>query len=240
MNTFTLGLVVEGVTDLPVIQCIVAHHLSEAGVREVRFRSLQPKYDRTSDEWGEGGYHAVKAWCLRNDPQKRVELFLRPLFAGDETCDALLIHLDGDLAERFAEEVGRPEWAENPSAAERGRVIGHLLDRWLWSEPGERAEEALHVPLVAVQATETWIIAGARPDLADPEAVEPVAALLALSPGLGDQRRPGHLKKDPKRWRRLTRRYVDGNERSIIGRCPHLRSALDALVELTENESALR
>lgn len=231
---FVVGLVAEGKTDLPVIECLVAASFEASGRGPVEVRNLHPHYDATSGTWEDGGWYTVLAWCLQFGPTARVSEFLRPVFAGDRACDALLVHLDGDMAHKLATDLGLPPLGPSPPPDERGSVIRRVLDVWLWPkpEPEHRPLGELHVPLPAVQATETWIVAGARPDLMDPESVEPTQALIAISPGLEHQKSPGHLRKSLKRWRRLSRRYVAGNEASIIARCPHLAAALDELTAL--------
>lgn len=233
--TFVVGVVAEGKTDLPVIEQLLGAAFEAEGRGLVEVRNLHPRYDATSGTWEDAGWRKVQAWCVRYAPTSRVGEFLRPIFAGDRACDALLIHLDADIADAVADELGfLPSLGPAPSPAERGAVIRRALDAWLWPkpEPIRRERPAQHVSLAAVQATESWIVAGARPDLVEPEAVDPVAALIASDPALERRRAPGHLRKSPKRWRRLSQRYVVGNEASIIARCPHLRAALDALTAL--------
>ncbi|MCB9760509.1 MAG: hypothetical protein H6739_11775 [Alphaproteobacteria bacterium] len=227
---FTVGLVAEGVTDLVVIERIVRESLEGAGLAagELRFEMLQPERDATSGQWSDGGHGHVKAWCLRYPPGLRLGSFLQPLFAGvPARCDLIVVHLDADVIVPIAhaEGLGVPDPL---TAFAQGVLTRAVLERWLWPDP-TRPGEGRHTLLPAVQATETWIVAGADPALADPESADPVPLLIALNPGLSDGGASPKLKKSRRKWGQLFRRHLAGQVADVAARCPHLQHALSEI-----------
>ncbi len=170
----------------------------------------------------------VKAWCLKHPPQKRWDLFQRPLFANTEpTIDCVVVHLDADIVRTI---VAREGWAraKPQNSSEEGALLREVIEHWLWPD-SNRIGEDRHVLFLAVQSTESWIVAGALADLRLPEAVDPVPLLLRINPGLANARAPGKLSKTKKRWQKLWRRHLNGKVSAVAARCPHLLVALTQL-----------
>ena len=73
-------------------------------------------------------------------------------------------------------------------------------------------------------------MAGALPDLFDPEEHDPVPLLLGVNAGMADG--SGMLRKTQARWRKLVRRHMAGRVAEIAGRCPELKRVLGEVVGL--------
>jgi hypothetical protein len=217
-----VGVIAEGQTDVEVLKVILREHLAAAGVvvneRELEVRRLFPEPDGTTG----GGWSVLASWLKAHGPLWRRRRYLEPLFADEAPCNALLVHLDGDVATHVAAALGWPEPA--PTPAGRAQVIHDALMTWLFPEG---AADPAHVILPAVWCTETWLVVGLVPVTADPEAVDPAPWLIGVSPGLATP--GGKLRKSVERWRKLAKRRLAGEVDRVVARCAHLKQALDQL-----------
>ena len=161
MKILRIGLVVEGKTDHIVIKALFQHRISTLRPHaQVRFIEIQPCLDETGASTP-GGWTHVYAWCMRNSPEARESLYLgRPLFANTadaNRCDVLVVALDSDASAEIASKFSLAPPPPPPSPVERGEFIRSTIVTWLWPNGGEVQDR--HVPVAAVEAIETWLIA---------------------------------------------------------------------------------
>lgn len=229
-----IGVIAEGPTDVVTLEVYLEEWFRRHFPRiPLQIRSLQPEIDATSGNFSDGGWTWVKTWCENNSSEDRTALYLQPVFENEQPCDILLILLDGDVVDEYTREYPDIQLPPILNAEARGLVVEEVLTRWLWGSYAAR-EQDLHANQQclgkAVQALETWFVAGLDQDIEEPEEVTPDSTLLDLVPSLPTRTRGGRsrLRKTTKRWRRLAE-CTKGNVDHIRGSCPHFRDLLDCI-----------
>mgnify|MGYP000225817754 CR=1 FL=1 len=223
--TITFGLVTEGVTDVETVQVLVREYLRPIGI-ESSFKRLQPALDATTRGYTQGGWSHLMAWCASHPRNERESLFLQPIFKDvDAICDVILVQMDGDIIQCIASQHTIPITPVTDSLS-MFAAVETVLSSWLWPS-GPRSPQEVTVP--AIQSTESWIIAGARPDISSPEDEDPVPLLIALDKNLEDPGRCGKLVKNSAQWVMLAHAHVQGNVNNITARCPLLLTSLGSV-----------
>lgn len=238
----TIGLVTEGHTDQVVIEHLLNCYARSKKInRAVTCRRLQPPADRTSGETsGNGGWEQVYQWCLKN--RRFYERFQAPppamtWFANDtdsDCCDKIIIHLDADLLDRadsrlfeFSHVQERPSDTSTPT--ERGLFLRDTLYGWLCPDQGEL--DPRHILAPAVEAIETWLVAGLCDD-AEPETNRHVARRLVecafFLRGRPVPPKAKKLNKKERNYQRLAQQAGQEIDR-IAARCPHFKMLADAV-----------
>lgn len=153
-----VGLVAEGVSDLPIFEGVLAESLAMDTGADLMVTLLQPRRDELTGAKSGGGWLQVKARCqqLARDGQ---------LLAVLASNDLLVVHLDQDV-------LHLAEFAHCGSAA----ALCDEVHGWLGlAERHPRVVVALPAP-----STDAWLLARVAPELADVETViAPKAVLLA-------------------------------------------------------------
>ncbi|SEH07574.1 hypothetical protein [Candidatus Venteria ishoeyi] len=185
---------------------------------------IQPNSDNTSangDE--EGGWLQVYKWCLNNPPALRKRLYGSGLFTTSPAYSALVLHLDGDLCGKaelhaVSQEVN-PENFDLQQASGRGAYLRAVLQNWLQAEDDENLIFSL-----AIEAIETWLLAGLDTQREYPEnAQNPEAILLPLYQhlqGKRAQKKQKKLQKNEKTYQKLSHEAAK-NTAHIAASCPH-------------------
>ena len=162
-----IGIVCEGSHDFCFLKEVMDELLKSKGYQQNTFEALQPKVDATSMQVDGGGYEAVRQWLLTN---KRVGLrkyFTPSLFATSQVYDAIVIQIDGDVADLSTDFKISPYSASFTSV--HHRVAS--LKSWVFSLA--EAEPALAGNLIAAIPTlqmEAWILAALQPAAINVEA----------------------------------------------------------------------
>ena len=159
------ALVTEGKTDQIVLSTLLSQVFSSCNDSD--FKNVQPSDNTSNDINSEGGWWQVRKWCLKKPPALRRALFSGGLFATSPPYKALIIHLDGDLCDKaeFKNTHTLDEANFNlQQAAGRGQYLAAVLHSWLQTE----AKEPI-IFVLAIEAIETWLLAGLTDDLADIE-----------------------------------------------------------------------
>ena len=229
-----IGVVAEGPTDVVTLEVYLEEWFRRYCPNiPLQIRPLQPEIDETSGNFSDGGWTWVKTWCENNPAEDRAAQFLQPLFESQKPCDILLIILDGDVIGEYTREYPDIQLPCNPDAGARGSVVEEVLIRWLWGS-NEAREQDLHANQYclgkAVQALETWLIAGLDQGIAEPEEVTPESALLNLVPKLQTRSRRGRrrLVKTTKQWRTLAE-CAKGGVDHVRASCPHFHDLLECI-----------
>jgi hypothetical protein len=153
-----VGLVVEGGTDVAVIQQLVKSELLRRGKGKVAFKLLQPQTDATGSTQT-GGWAKVVGWCLGNTGDG-VDTYFAPTTADDVPCDIIIVHLDSDIIVDCLKKSSI-QCPEHPSkVVTLVDRIRSALDEWLDLDQSRRDRFAY---AVAVFKTENWILA-TRPE----------------------------------------------------------------------------
>ena len=229
-----IGLVTEGPTDQIVLEKLISAYCSTMLNEHpgVAFVPLQPNGDRTS----EGGWEQVYKLCLNNLPEaRRGTYFGGGLFADDLDalqCDVILVHLDSDICHQFRDKspiVPVPSSTSPP--AERGDFVRRTILAWLW--PSGSVADDKHIAAPAVEATETWLVAGLCDD-SDVECLTTPAVLRRLAE-LHHAAKGRPCPPDAKQIRKHAPNYqplslsAAHNISAIIERCDHFRMLVTAL-----------
>lgn len=158
-----VGIVVEGTNDYPVFEALLERHLPNSFSRPITVKHVQPFVDATSGRYSGGGWPRVVAWCLANR-SSNIETFFAPLEEGDEPCDLILIQLDGDAMEGCSPHAATACPILPCSVEDRLNTLEAFLMEWLAPEPQRMAQIVFALPTMC---TESWLMAGIRPDEAD-------------------------------------------------------------------------
>lgn len=225
-----IGLVAEGPTDYEVIEPFVQKALTDIGFSgNLEFKRIQPELDQTSSTYPPAGWTKVMAWCGRFPPERREHQLFSPLFEDEKSIDLLVVQLDGDVLDGYANHCQKP--LPNPpwTAEKRGEYVEGVLREWLWPDSNPAKPEKGHITLASIIATETWLVAGFDMALKQPEEVNPENELMRLRLLLPVSVRPGikngKLDKKPEKWRRMAAGVV-GNLSHIRNVCPHCNKFL--------------
>lgn len=149
-----VGIVCEGVHDFPALSTLIADLAAQAGRGDVSCSPLQPRGDASSKS-GDGGWAKVAAWCLANSGAGLDSYLRAPLFAGEEVYDAIVIHLDGDIASECATKYNKG-LPNKPSVVEIVKLLSELIHDWVKANSDSKEKIKIAIP---VQKTESWILA---------------------------------------------------------------------------------
>ena len=231
-----IGVVAEGPTDVVTLEVFLTEWFNRnLQGNNFEIRPLQPSIDSTSGVFSDGGWTWVKAWCENNPPRERAELYFQPLFDGESPCDVLLVVLDGDVVDEYVRDYPEMNLPRILSSNSRARIVEEVLVRWLWGSM-EGLQEDEFAPRYclgkAIQALETWFIAGLDQSIFEPEEVAPEQILLQLVPGLKTKMRGGRrrLTKTTKAWRVLAE-DTRSEMVHIFDTCPHFRELIECIEE---------
>lgn len=249
MSAIRIGLVTEGPTDQLVIGELLSTFLREEGSlgRNLEFINLQPTQDRTSTTGSVGGgWEAVYKWCLSNPPSERCSAYLNAgLFddgMDDLTCDALLIHMDSDvcdkLSPRHLNNSSTPVPNKNALPVVRGYFIRQVIENWLWPKGHTHTMDKRHVVAPAVEAIETWLVAGLSDD-PDPESNHDIQKRLAeLDHEVVRKQSPPNSMKRPRKTKEGYRKILEvakPNVQRIYNRCSHFQLMIRDVLRATGN-----
>lgn len=234
MTALRIGLVAEGHTDLVVIEVLLTEYYKRfRNDVALTFRNLQPSPDRTSGH-SEGGWELVYKWCLSNPPDERRTQFLgQGLFANDMdglSCDIIIVHMDADICEKVGDKsTVAPAPTPMSPPEERGAFIRKTILEWLW--PDGEEPDGRHIPAPAVEATETWLVAGLTQE-PHPEAIKNILHHLLFADSalrkVAVPKEGKKIRKSPRNYRRVARASAC-NITEIIERCPHFLTLVDTL-----------
>ncbi|MBF0179839.1 MAG: hypothetical protein HQM03_07420 [Magnetococcales bacterium] len=214
-------------------QAVLAVLLPAAMARTIDFHYLQPAMDRTSVSGDEnGGWLQVLKWCQRNPPQSRRNLHRglnRFSASPDISFKTLLVQLDTDICERpeFQETAPVIVAAKFDLATPRGRgqYVAAVLAKWLWPKRVVKTDEKWTVIAPAVEAIETWLIAGLTQE-SDPETNRDPFAALQTWAEVVEKRLL--VRKKPERYQRFARRAAREIEK-IVEKCPHFAALVQRI-----------
>lgn len=235
-----VGIVAEGKSDFLVLKCYVEEWGKSYLPNEpIIVQSYQPTIDATSGEWGKGGWTLVKAWCDNNPPSTRKNQIFKPLFRHEESCDALVIQLDGDIVGHYIDStpgVVLPGGVLNK--IQRANLVNSVIEIWLWPNEElktDRYSYDQHIKLPAIRTIEAWIVAGLDENIADPEEINAQAELMRLKPELTVQKKGRvQLKKSGKKWLGLAETTAE-KLNHIRGKCDQVELFFDRLEAIFPN-----
>lgn len=150
----TVGLVAEGVHDFFMLDPFIRKVLSDRIGTTIRYRNLQPMPDQTGN-LGDGGWSRVIAWC-KNNAGDRLETFFTPLFAGEQPCHAIVVHLDGDALEVVGSHTSVVIPSDVRDVSQRVTLLSDVLKECLSLHESRRRKIAFAIPVLQ---TEAWILA---------------------------------------------------------------------------------
>ncbi|MBF0462746.1 MAG: hypothetical protein HQL87_15310 [Magnetococcales bacterium] len=220
-----IGLVTEGPTDQVVIEHLLRRYAQSQNIEgDWTCRELQPLPPSQALGGNKRGWTQVRQWCLEH-PRGWPP---RPLFASNmdtDYCDRVIIHLDADLLDkdpgnRSLRLPGTEMPSRTATPAERGNFLRNLLHSWLCQE-GETLDLRRTVLAPAVEAIETWLVAGLCDD-AEPESNHDVALRLGECDSLAKS------EKSVDNYQRLAE-HAGKQIHRITERCPHFRTLAEAV-----------
>jgi len=150
----TIGMVIEGKYDFPLLEACLGAELSRLGYGELRFRNLQPELDATG-ELEAGGWTKVVGW-LANFSGGAISTFLTPLFDSTDACDLIIVHIDADVRSQVYRSISAtidPSDDITLMASEIENELRRLLDAGVL-DPKVRFA-------VPVFKSENWLMTGA-------------------------------------------------------------------------------
>lgn len=165
--TLRVGIVCEGLHDLPVLRELIGQIAAENGEHDVLCVGLQPKPDATSTV-SEGGWSRVIAWCKAHTGDG-INTYLRtPLFEGENVFDIIVVHLDGDAVIDCAAHTSIVPPGMPCDSETRVKVVSEMIMEWL-APPA--AQEAKIKKAVPTMQTESWLLAAVSANVHDWERV---------------------------------------------------------------------
>ncbi|MBF0189512.1 MAG: hypothetical protein HQL99_00010 [Magnetococcales bacterium] len=224
MNPKRIGMVTEGPTDQVVLKILLPAALGGHGARD--FVNIQPNPDNTSAGGGqEGGWRLVYKWCLANPPALRRQRFSEGgLFATSLPLDGFLVHLDADICEKLQKMTRvRSDDFDLATPAGRGQYIEAVLTDWLWPDGMDSQDRPWTFLAPAVEAVESWLLAGLTEDMVPEARKNP--GLVLLEWDCKERRRPvpdkaKGISKHSDRYEEFSRRAAANMDR-ILHYCPH-------------------
>ncbi len=235
-----VGIVAEGPTDVVLLEEYLSEWLKILGISiPLEIRPLQPAVDATSGNFEDGGWTWVKAWCRNNPSERRTIDLFQPLFEGDRPLDVLLVQLDGDVVDKYANPYPHISVPLNLDAPARGRIVEAVLEEWLWGGSQRRGHDpdaSKHCLVATIQTSETWVVAGLDQSVQDPEELDSEAEMVRIAPrGLRIRTRRGRrrLVKKLDVWRDLVRQTRQQLPH-IVSVCPHCEKFLQCVETLAK------
>lgn len=162
-----VGVVAEGTNDYPVLGALLEKHLPDHFSRPIKVKHVQPFVDATSGRYSGGGWPRVVAWCLANR-SSNIETFFAPVEEDDPPCDLILVQLDGDAMEGCSSHATTACPTLPCSVDDRLNTLEAFLIEWLEPEPQRFDQIVFTLPTMC---TESWLMAGLKPDEVDWEIV---------------------------------------------------------------------
>lgn len=181
-----IGLVVEGTHDYPILSTAITKFAQECGYSDVEFVKLQPQPDATTKST-EGGFGRVIGWCKANSGEALRSILETPLFAGEEVCDLLVVHLDGDAVRDCAPHASLLIPDGDLSPEDRVKYLREMIEEWLEAEAPHRDKVVTAIP---VMQTEAWILASTSPNNHPWETVDSKATLYSEMNFSGKKKKP--------------------------------------------------
>jgi hypothetical protein len=158
-EVFRVALVAEGPTDRVAIEAAITSLL---GARPFILKQLQPEESLPFNQL-RGGWGGVYHWCRQASGRGGGALRNDPLFV---TYDALILHLDADVAECCYADAGITDTAEDlpcmspcPPANNTTNPLRAILLRWV----GETLLPPKTLLCTPSKSTEAWILSALYP-----------------------------------------------------------------------------
>lgn len=163
-RTLGVGLIAEGVTDLPIFEGVLSELAAELGCDDLQVTLLQPRRDDLTGAKTAGGWYQVKLRCQQMARRSELPGLL-------SIYDLLVVQVDQDV-------LGLAEFGRCPSAA----ALCDEVHGWLGL--GDRHPRV--VVALPARSTDAWLLARVAPELGGFESVTvPKAALSDLGIGAG-------------------------------------------------------
>lgn len=156
----TVGLVVEGTNDYPILESLIEHALPACFPRPISIKHLQPVADATSGVYGGGGWGRVVGWCLDNKSDN-IETHFSPIEDGDIPCDLIVIQLDGDAMEPCAEHASTACPPPPCTIEDRLATLESFVLEWLDPEATRSGQICVAFPTMH---SEAWLMAALSPN----------------------------------------------------------------------------
>lgn len=155
-----------------------------------------------------------------------------------QSYNALIIHMDTDHCENKGfQNVSKvdPEEFTLSNPVDRGKYVEAVLADWLWPDGHEGNDHAWIILAPAVEAIETWLLAGLT-DESQPEGIKkPVLALLTWDYDKRKQPMPPNAKKmskTPERYKKFANQAAK-NIDNVKEKCPHFAALVKKIKPLT-------
>lgn len=239
-----IGVVCEGPTDYPAITHFFEHALQERDI-SAEFQLLYPELDQTRPT---GGWANVLLWLKNNPPNSRLQRYFGGgLFGGAlsaERLDAIIIHLDADVLPsssfvNFVKQNYDYDVLDADDPADRAKQITEIINISAQVNDLTNADKAKHIPLPAVESTETWCVAAFTAlsqnfeTLRGTDLTVSFMKVLERSEGREPQEHYENINKDMQRRKRFCAVHAQGSSRIVNG-CQQFSNALDNLVYLNK------
>lgn len=156
----SIGVVCEGSHDFYFLAEVADELLKSKGHSGNSFESLQPRVDATSMQIDGGGYEAVHQWLIANRQIGLKKFFEPALFATSKVYDAIIVQLDGDVADISADFKTSVYSDAFSNVGDRVRAIKSWICESIQAEPAYALSIISAVPTLQMEA---WIVAGLRP-----------------------------------------------------------------------------
>lgn len=155
----TVGLVVEGTNDYPILESFIERVLPAHFPRPIIIKHLQPIADATSGSYGGGGWGRVVGWCLDHKATD-IETHFSAIEEGDAPCDLIVIHLDGDAMEPCSGHASTAPPTLPCSIEDRLAALETFVLEWLSPEATRSNQICLALPTMH---SEAWLMAALSP-----------------------------------------------------------------------------
>lgn len=234
-----LGVVCEGLTDYTAIKAFFGNALSQYGITS-EFIPVQLIEAIAS----KGGWGRVLKWLEKNDPNKRsFDWFDGGPFGGNlalEPLDCLLIHLDADILG----EVSFSAHVKNKldytvlapiEPSDRAKQIQKILQLAWHDDEMTNDQRKLHVPVPAVESTETWCLAAFSEEHEDFERIigqnliDRFMSALIMSEGKNPKDSYPKIDKNNPRRQYFCGRHAENSLRIVAG-CAQFEKILNHLI----------
>ena len=151
-----IGVVCEGSHDFIVLSAFVKAAMKPVVVNVL---PIQPAIDATMRQDGDGGFHHVKAWCLRNSGKSFYQNIGTGLFDGSTAYDHILVHLDGDVVEKTDWFTTQEIATAKSGVRQRCSIVRKWIENSLAFGGGDELCSA-----IPVFTTDAWVLATIRPN----------------------------------------------------------------------------